>query len=192
MPRLILFLVLVFAPFTAPYAAAPSTNVYEIEIVVFENRLTGLEGGEFWLRAKEKTDDAADMKDAVVAGVAPAADTPLAAAVAALKNSGQHRVLAHLRWQQGAEAKSLSKPVKIISIENGLDGALRFYLSRFLLVDVGLTLKEAAGGALSGGVENDGIIYRLNERRRVKLSETHYFDHPKFGALVRVAPAKTN
>jgi hypothetical protein len=36
------------------------------------------------------------------------------------------------------------------------------------------------------------MVYRLNERRRVKLSETHYFDHPKFGALVRVSPAKTN
>ena len=192
MPRLILLLVLVFAPFTAPYAAAPSTNVYEIEVVVFENRLTDLEGGEFWLRAKEKTDDAADMKDVIVAEVAPAADTPLAAAATTLKNSGQHRVLAHLRWQQSAEAKSLSKPVKIMSSENGLDGALRFYLSRFLLVDVGLTLKEAAGGVISGGVENEGMIYRLNERRRVKLSETHYFDHPKFGALVRVSPAKTN
>lgn len=192
MPRLILLLVLVFAPFTAPHAAAASTNVYEIEVVVFENRLTDLEGGEFWLRAKEKTDDAADMKDVIVAEVAPAADTPLAAAATSLKNSGQHRVLAHLRWQQSAEAKSLSKPVKIMSSENGLDGALRFYLSRFLLVDVGLTLKEAAGGVISGGAENEGMVYRLNERRRVKLSETHYFDHPKFGALVRVAPAKTN
>jgi hypothetical protein len=30
--------------------------------------------------------------------------------------------------------------------------------------------------------------YRLNETRRIKLGEVHYFDHPAFGALVLVAP----
>jgi len=34
--------------------------------------------------------------------------------------------------------------------------------------------------------------YRLTEARRVKSSETYYFDHPKFGALVRVSPVKSN
>jgi len=28
--------------------------------------------------------------------------------------------------------------------------------------------------------------YTLNETRRVKFTETHYFDHPDWGALVQV------
>ena len=29
--------------------------------------------------------------------------------------------------------------------------------------------------------------YRMTEKRRLKLNEKHYFDHPKFGVLLRVS-----
>lgn len=32
--------------------------------------------------------------------------------------------------------------------------------------------------------------FRIQERRRVKLNELHYFDHPFFGLLVRVSRAE--
>ncbi len=191
MQRLFLVLILVFTPITLPYAATPSSNVYEVEVVVFENRTPDLDGGELWKRDLGKSADA-ELKDAVTAGEKPPADSLLSPAAAALEKSGQHHVLAHLRWQQSAEAKSLSHPVKITNAESGLDGALRFYLSRFLLVDVNLMLKEVTTGGIFGGADKEGLVYRLSERRRVKLSETHYFDHPRFGALVRVSPVKTN
>ena len=77
-------------------------------------------------------------------------------------------------------------------MESGLDGSLRFYLSRFLILDLNLALREMqSGGIFSGVSEKNATIYRLNEPRRIKVSETHYFDHPKFGALVRVSPANT-
>jgi hypothetical protein len=47
-----------------------------------------------------------------------------------------------------------------------------------------------SGGTFSGASGNETVVYRLNESRRIKVSETHYFDHPKFGALVRVSPAR--
>lgn len=31
------------------------------------------------------------------------------------------------------------------------------------------------------------VIYRLHEKRRFKLNETHYLDHPKFGILFRIS-----
>jgi hypothetical protein len=33
-----------------------------------------------------------------------------------------------------------------------------------------------------------GQIYRIVEQRRIKTKIVHYFDNPKFGALVRIAP----
>jgi len=173
------------------YAAAPSTNVYEIEVVVFENRNPDLEGGELWGRDPDKSANA-NMNDAVSVGGKPAADSSLSATAAALENSGRHHVLAHLRWQQSAEAKSVSKPVKVVSADGALEGALRFYSSRFLLLDVNLTLREAVSGGMSVGTGQIAPVYRLTEARRVKSSETYYFDHPKFGALVRVSPVKAN
>ena len=69
------------------YAAAPSTNVYEIEVVVFENRIPDLEGGELWARNPDKSANA-DMNEAVSVGEKPAADSALSATAAALESSG--------------------------------------------------------------------------------------------------------
>lgn len=190
MKGLPLSIFLIAAPLTALHAAPAATNMYDIEVVVFENRLTDLEGGELWARNPEKTASAA-KDESITAGEKPLTDSPLSAATTALEKSGRHHVLAHLRWKQSAEAKSVSKPVKISNTAGGLDGSLRFYLSRVLLLELNLVLREGqSGGILSGTSEKDAVVYRLNEPRRIKVSETHYFDHPKFGALVRVSPTK--
>ena len=192
MKRLLLIIVMLSVTCMPVHAAAPSTNIYEIEVVVFENRIPDLEGDEHWMRDPDKSANT-DMNDAVTVGEKPAADSALSATAAALENSGRHHVLAHLRWQQSAEAKSVSKPVKVVSADGALEGALRFYSSRFLLLDVNLMLREAAsGGGMSAGTGQITPAYRLTEARRVKSSETYYFDHPKFGALVRVSPVKSN
>ncbi len=190
MKGLILSVFLIIAPITALRAAPAATNSYEIEVVVFENRLSDLEGGELWTRDKEKS-VGVEKDESVDAGEKPAADSPLSDAATALEKSGRHHVLAHLRWQQGIDAKSASKPVKISNAGDGLDGSLRFYLSRSLILELNLALREPqSGGILSGTSEKDTTVYRLNEPRRIKVLETQYFDHPKFGALVRVSPAK--
>jgi len=175
----------------APLQAAPATtSTYEIEVVVFENRLADLEGSEFWTRTGQEP-AGAEKDQALIAGEKPPPDSSLSAAAAALERSGRHHVLTHLRWQQSAEAKSVSKPVRLISAGGELDGALRFYLSRYLIVELNMVLREPPGGGFFGaGQEQVETPYRLNESRRIKVSETHYFDHPKFGALVRVSPAK--
>jgi len=181
---------LMMAPVAALHAAPAATNSYEIEVVVFENRLSSLESNELWARETEKPTSTGKDKP-VSAGENPPADSALSAAAAALEKSGRHHVLTHLRWRQTAEAKSVSKPVNIGNVAGGLDGSLRFYLSRFLIVEMNLALHELqGGGTFSGAAENGTVVYRLNEPRRIKVSETHYFDHPKFGALVRVSPAR--
>ena len=186
MKGLLLTIFLILAPATTLYAAPAATNLYEVEVVVFENRLSDLEGGE--LLGRDRESPAGTKQDEpVVAGVKPPEDSPLSAAVAALEKSGRHPVLAHLRWQQSAEAKSLSKPVQIGSAAGILDGSLRFYLSRILIVELNLALREMQGG---GAAENATMVYRLNESRRIKVTETHYFDNPKLGALVRVTQAR--
>ena len=191
MKRLLLIIVMLSVTCMPAYAAAPSTNIYEIEVIVFENRIPDLEGDEHWMRDPDKS-ASTDMSEAVSVGEKPAADSSLSATAAALENSGRHHVLAHLRWQQSAEAKSVSKPVKVVSADGALDGALRFYSSRFLLLDVNLTLREATGGGALAGAGQITPAYRLTEARRVKASEAYYFDHPKFGALVRILPVKAN
>jgi hypothetical protein len=189
--RLLFILVLTCVPSLLVHAAAPSSNVYEVEVVVFENRLPDLEGSEIW--APEQPQAAStEATEAVNVGEIPPADSSLAAVVTALEKSGRHPVLAHLRWQQSAEAKSVSKPVNIVSADNRLKGTLRFYLSRFLLVDVNLDLSETGSAGTGEASTNAVPVFHLTEARRVRLLETYYFDHPKLGAVVRVSPIKAN
>lgn len=192
MKRLLWLMVPLMAPLAAAFAAPAANNVYEIEVIVFENRLSDLEGGELW-KQEQSTPAAAKKEETTAAGDKNPAESPLAPAKAALEKSGRHRVLAHQRWRQNAEAKSASKPVKVGGDTGEFDGFLRFYLSRLLIVELNLALKDRSteGGVLAGDSEKGAAMYRLNESRRVRISETHYFDHPKFGALVRVSSIKS-
>src|SRR3972149_3190588 len=176
--RLFLILILASAPGMPAQAAAPSINVYEIEVIVFENRIPDLEGGELWARTPDKS-ATADVNDAARAGEKPAADSALSATAAALESSGRHHVLAHLRWQQSAEAKSVSKPVKVVSTDGALEGALRFYLSRFLLLDVNLTLREATSGGISAGAGQIAPAGGLAPARGAEKSGTASFFSPQ-------------
>ena len=162
----------------APLPAAPtaSTTLYDIEVLVFENSQPGLEGGEAW---KELRKELGDIEQAATPEGMPAPDSALSQAAEALERGGQHRILVHKRWQQNADAKSATTPLRLQSANNELDGTLRFYLSRFLHVELNLALQDPRA---NGGVK----AFQLNEHRRGRPQEIHYFDHPRLGALVRV------
>jgi hypothetical protein len=189
--RLLLLIFLMFLPPASLLAAPATTNTYEIEVVVFENRLSDLEGQETWPRTQPES-SVAEKDEMLVAGEKLLPESPLWEAAVALEKSGRHHVLTHLRWQQSAEAKSISKPVKIASETGELDGSLRFYLSRYLIVDLNLNLRIPPSTGFFGvlGQEKEDTVFRLREPRRIKVSDINYFDHPKFGALVRVSPVK--
>jgi hypothetical protein len=179
-PRLIAIVCLVIG--FAGVASAAATSNYDVEIVVFENQMPDLEGGEN-LASTRPRDLIADLTIAEVPP-APSGEGGLAAAVQTLGKDARYRILAHQRWTQGADAKSATKPVRITDATQKLDGVFRFYLSRFLHVEMSLVLQD--GAAANPG---EALVYRLQEHRRVRTQELHYFDHPKFGALVRVTPA---
>lgn len=176
---------LAFLISTQAFAVAPTAvPLYEIEVLVFEQRHPDLEGDELW--AGQPAEAPALLSEAVpVPGAAPGEETTLARAAAALQKDGRYRVLAHTRWQQPAEARSAVTPVRIAGMDPALDGALRFYMSRFLHVELALVLREQVGGGLFSGAPREQV-YLINEQRRVRTKEINYFDHPKFGVLVRV------
>ena len=136
----ILGLVLLAVPLSALPAA--STTLYDIEVLVFENSQPGLEGGEAW---KELRKELGDIEQAATPEGAPAPDSALSQAAGALERGGQHRILVHKRWQQNADAKSATTPLRLQSANNELDGTLRFYFSRFLRVELNLALQDPRG-----------------------------------------------
>lgn len=77
-------------------------------------------------------------------------------------------------------------------------GAIKLIRSRFLHLDVDLFLNRHGqrGEAPVSGQQTEAeparapAMFRLQEIRRMRSSEIHYFDHPRFGMIAVVRPAK--
>jgi len=182
MKQLIALFALLFA--CTAQAATSSTNLYNVEVLVFENRMPSLEGGELWLqeRVRPLPDD---LLTAEVPGMPEDPESVISKAADELSRDNSYHVLLHGFWQQSAEAKADTKPVRLATADGTLDGLFRFYLSRFLHVDVDLQLREQ-------GATPDAppLLLRMREHRRIRTQDVHYFDHPRFGMLLRITPAE--
>lgn len=170
----------------APGGTADKESTYQVEVLVFENQLPDLQGGELLTRDTAKplpaVSDTAQPPEKI-----PGASYMQPAITTLLQKDGHYRILAHARWLQSLDAKEIAKPVRITSGNPAnpgeLDGTIRFFMSRFLHLSVNLRFRDPAGTDPAAP-----IVYRLNEQRRIKSLELNYFDHPRFGVLARVVP----
>lgn len=104
-----------------------------------------------------------------------------------------YHVLFHRAWRQpgfdGANAVDYPVHTQAGNGRDSVDGTITLSRERFLHLDV--DLRMATGGDASASYP-DGTgsrpAYRMVEKRRIRSSETHYFDHPRFGVIARVTP----
>ena len=172
----------VTAQAAAPTAGSPS--LYNVEVLVFENRMPTLEGGELWSQDKVRPlPDEATSAD--LPGMPEDSESPISKVAEQISQDGNYRLLLHGYWQQTAEAKSDTKPMRLATTDGTLDGLFRFYLSRFLHVDLDMQLRQPGATA-----DATPLVLRLREHRRIRTQDVHYFDHPRFGMLVRITPAE--
>lgn len=162
-------------------------STYEIEVVVFENRLPELVGDELLTRDPAKA-KVRNLESAIVPKKIEGDSFLQPAITKSLEQDGHYRVLASLHWFQTVDARSIAKPIRVTSINpDELDGTIRFFMSRHLHLDVNLVFRETVAAA---GTEPVANVYRISEQRKIKTQETHYFDHPRLGVLVRVMPVE--
>jgi hypothetical protein len=161
-------------------AANTTPPSYEVEVLVFQTNLPDQEGGELWTNDTVKP---VDTKGAVPASTVPAGSA-LAATAERLNAGGRFQVVLHKRWIQVADAKEKTKPILLATNDKMLNGLLRVYINRFLYVELGLDFQPLL-------IDPNGLpapVYQIQDQRRIKSQELNYFDHPKFGAIVRVVP----
>ena len=103
-------------------------------------------------------------------------DMSLNDSYARLARSQSYRPLMHVAWIQAVQSNSFGRAVKISNPEGTVNGF--FQIQRGSLAYMITDLEYSV----------DSVIYRLEEKRRFKLNETHYFDHPKFGVVARISP----
>ncbi len=182
---------------------ALAENWYRVEVIVFEN-LYPQSGGEIW----NKYPGLPNTQESVRLIRALEGDEPgviafqsldnsrltLTGTYSRLKKSSHYRPLKYIAWQQpemsGSNARNVKLEIRNQSSEIKISGNVRIRSSLYLHVDVDLAYFLQAIGNIEGIIEEDiqgeDIVTRLHETRRIKLNEIHYFDHPLFGAIVRV------
>lgn len=107
----------------------------------------------------------------------PAGQSDLSETYQRLKQSRNYRPLLHQSWIQPALANRINAPY-LVTNRNGVEGVIRLQRGQYLYVITDMEYRAPSG------------THRLREKRRVLLNETHYFDHPAFGVLIRVSPVE--
>jgi hypothetical protein len=106
--------------------------------------------------------------------------TTLDNSYAAIAKDSAYRPIMHVAWVQPKAAGELSAPVHIQDPDGKLNGYLQIQQGQGLQLAVDLELTASSG--------DGSVIYRLNEKRAIKLNDVYYLDHPKFGVVVKVSP----
>ncbi len=150
-------------------------RLYKIELVIFSQNLPSSESFHQTSSRIAWPKRVADLSDYQQVS---ANYFKLGGSAAALTSTRNYRTLMHVSWIQRVRKNSVSKAVRISNESGTINGYFR--LQRGNLVHMIADIEYFP----------HSVFYRLKEKRRFKLNETHYLDHPKFGILARVTPVK--
>lgn len=110
-----------------------------------------------------------------------------------LRQLSSYTPLHHGGWIQPLDESSPKLGVQILQQlgHNRLEGSITFHRGNYLHLDIDLQLTKSSPVTAN---ENDSaypaiataIRYRLLESRRIKSSESNYFDHPRIGVIAIV------
>lgn len=187
-------LVLMLSSVMTVFAQVGSGKPYLVEVIVFEN--TGPDSADNELFARQVELDL----DAPTTTSDPQVKRPalsfvqtgtLGKIITDLRNTTRYNLLQQLAWIQPATNKH-NAPVVSIREQAILWGRVRLYSKKLLFVELELhfsrPLKNIPNTTVPYSSHNyQTPVYLIKETRRLKLNEIHYFDHPRFGALVKVS-----
>jgi hypothetical protein len=163
-------------------AAAAATGLYQVEVIIFQSEATP--GGEDLSASAEGR----GFNGLLERGAAPpaflrmldASEMQLGGLAARLRSGHSWRVLAHTGWIQGATDWPQHAGLKLEDLGiavPGLTGSV--YVEHGQYLHLGFDLHLGTNPPWS-----------LSELRKVKFNEKNYFDHPGFGVIAIVNPAR--
>lgn len=116
----------------------------------------------------------------------------LARAASRLSNEG-YRIIDHAAWHQDALERGANKPLLVQFGQSHpgsrfeVEGTVVLSSARFLHLDIDLWKSIEPNESPTEIDQLPRLLYySMQESRRLTLGKTHYFDHPKFGLLVRI------
>ena len=190
---------------SAAEPARVQETAYNVELVIFR-QLSPLGVAEDWsvegLKGRPVVSASDDESGGLAVGAAgsPLSVNPLSPALfkltameSSLQRSRGYEVVGHIGWTQIAVPRGSGLAVDLAEVGlNGVSvrgtGALE--RGKYLYLRLNLAYSPADPPAsLVGTVQSDrAVTFSLNQVRRVRPFERHYFDHPAFGVIAMISP----
>lgn len=172
----------------------PAPQWYSIEYIVFENNPLGQQAVEPWTKEPFLMPDNSIILDNELEGKTFSSlaidQQQLHGVFNRLEKLSSYTPILHGGWIQPVKEKAPLEPIQIIHQADALqlEGTLTFHRGRYLHLDINLQLSEVTNTDFNDNFLTSSFIqaptlYRLKETRRVKTTDTHFFDHPRFGVL---------
>ncbi len=192
---------LLFGGFLLLFSNMAFAKWYQVEMVVFEHLSSGT-GGEFWNSGnvpdyRNTTELITGLNGSKAFKKLPPSRYKLGGVNKVLKLSSGYRPIHHVAWEQPELIKSRAKKVHIKNPEAKINGTVNLRGGHLLHLDLDISyfidlFTESVTAFAEEGVDADeeitmsGTYAQMQETRRIKLNELHYFDHPLFGVIMRV------
>ena len=128
--------------------------------------------------------------------IEPVIDGYLSTQARDLATAQNYRIIFYGGWSQKTSNRKNAPYVEVNLPEiygrgDALTGVIRLFATDLLYIDVLMRYTPPATSGVNSHNSSDPLLfYFIDERRRVKFDEVHFFDHPKFGVLVSVRPIK--
>ncbi len=110
-----------------------------------------------------------------------------------LERSHAYEVLGHIGWTQTAVPRGSGVTADLSQLGLGnsaVAGSVAVERGRYLYLRLSLayTPADPPGTLVGTTAPTERVTFTLNQVRRVRNFERHYFDHPAFGVIAMVAP----
>ena len=183
------------------HSAQTDENRYEVELFIFQSFARSAWLEEFWPAeivpvnlensVSPFTSDTAPMDIQTV-------ETQLNQIAARLKQSG-YQILVHQAWQQTPVSRRSTQTIRLEAGDSNtlLSGTFQFAKGRYEHIHLDLEFDRTIPQAVleefarKQGIDDLNLMpvswkFKLDEHRKVRADELHYFDHPLFGAIVQI------
>ncbi|GAB4264272.1 MAG: hypothetical protein Kow0065_15000 [Methylomicrobium sp.] len=157
-----------------PGIAASADARFQIELIVFAQEMPTT---ELFEQTRSEIQWPSRVVDHTALLSVESQALQLASVLTTMSRYPAYRPIAHFAWIQSIAANSAGDAVRIQDAGKVLDGFVRVERGDYLTLSLDLEYQP-----------DPERFFRLNEARRIKFDEDHYFDHPKFGVIAKIHP----
>jgi len=164
---------------------------YEVEIIVFDRLNRDAAVHEQWNFSSARIAARLEQMEMLAARASTRQTSRQLAGLEAVRRrlvQSNYRILDTARWRQPAAFYPNAPLIPLGGPRSALAaGFVRVYRTSLIYADLHLQLSPPVPDA-QGAQAAWPPHYFIAEKRRLKFKQIHYFDHPLFGAILRVWP----